>query len=84
MYRINDPRLKVKTLPVACVPIWNTFWALSNTRQVSATGSLQPITYAEIAAYASLMQITFEPYEVDMFKRMDLAYLSKLNTTKDK
>ena len=84
MYGINDKRLIEKELPYIAIPFWNTFWQLHETRQITAAGTFQPITFQEIEAYSRLMQVDFEPYEVDIVKRMDRSFITKLNTTKDK
>jgi hypothetical protein len=82
MYGFTDPRLKEKPLSYIAIPLWNTFWTLHNTRQATQFG-FQPITYLEIDAYSRLMQAEFEPYEVEILKKMDMAFLQKLNTSKD-
>jgi hypothetical protein len=79
MYGFEDPRLKEEHLAYTATPLWNTFWTLHETRQVSKFG-FQPITYLEIDAYSRLMQVEFDPWEIEILKKMDRAFLIKINT----
>ena len=79
MYGIDDPRLIEEPMPYYATPIWNTFWVLHTSRQMQQGGSYQPILFSEIASYAQLMQIRFDPWEVELLKRMDVAYLNSIN-----
>ena len=80
MYGFKDPRLIETPLPYFAVPLWQSFWMLHDTRQGAAMGGLQPISYLEIDAYSRLMQVSLEPWEVEIVKRMDNAFLTAINT----
>lgn len=80
MYGLVDPRLIEEATPYFATPHWNTFWALHSTRQQSAMGGFQPISFTEIDAYARLMQVQFEPWEIEVLKAMDRAFLNTINT----
>ena len=79
MYGIRDPRLIERPLTYLSSPLWNTFWTLHETRQMTQFGGYQPICYQEIKAYSELMDVTFEPYEIEIIKRMDRAFLKAIN-----
>jgi hypothetical protein len=80
MYGITDPRLKEDPLPFYCISLWNMFWALHATRNVTYGGMYQPISYAEIESYSRLLQIAIEPWEIEIIKRMDRAFINSINT----
>jgi len=80
MYGITDPRIEEEPLPFFAIPMWNIFWALHGGRQVSGMGTYQSLSYVEILAYTQLMQIVLEPWEIEIIKRMDRAFISTINT----
>lgn len=57
--------------PLELVHIWGVFTDLRNAAGSSGFGPA-PITYQEIDAYSRLMQIEFEPWEVELFKELDV------------
>lgn len=54
--------------------LWRVFNSLQNTRQMNYSAQ-QPITYAEILAYGTLMRDNLEPWEVSLIKTLDAVYL---------
>lgn len=63
----------------------NTFAALSNVRAVGMNGPL-PVTYHDIKAYSDLMGVSFAPWEVEILRAIDAAFLDenyKLDAAKE-
>jgi len=56
-------------LPDSLSHVWYWFLDLHNTR--SSGFGASPITYCEIQAYFSLLELQVEPWEVDLIKRFD-------------
>ena len=62
-------------LPPRFYQCWDWFWALSNTRTEAFDGS-NPITYAEIFYFFSLLRFEPQEWEIALIKRFDVAYLN--------
>ena len=61
-------------VPLAGRSVLMMFMELSSARQSGFNGLL-PISYLELQAYADVTDIRFEPWEVDLIKVMDRAFL---------
>lgn len=61
--------------PEAGVLIWNAFDQMSRARSWHAHGP-NPISFAEIAAWCSLMRMPLEPAHIGMLRGMDSEWLS--------
>jgi len=59
------------------------FSELSSTRQSGFNGP-GPITYLEIKAYSDLIDYEFEPWEVEVLKLMDRAFMDELQKIMNK
>lgn len=67
--------LKPVELKRGSEPLMLTFLALEGARSSGMNGP-QPLSYLEIKAYAELMGETFSPWEIEMLRAMDRAYLT--------
>ena len=70
---IPVPELDGDEFPAPAGRLWRVFLELTASRQ-SGYGSPQPITYAEILAYDTLMGGTLAPWEVSLIKSLDILY----------
>jgi hypothetical protein len=61
--------------PQAMSEIWEHYINLANSRQ-SGMG-MNPISYLEIQAYESLMQVKLSVFEVKAIKKLDLIALTE-------
>jgi hypothetical protein len=59
------------------------FFELGSTRVFTDNGGIQPITYTEIASYCQLTGNEFEPWEVDVIKTLDRAYIKAVYEQRD-
>lgn len=71
---VHVPALEMPYFPPPANHLWRAFQFLQQTRG-SGYGSPLPITYAEILAYATLMEDHLEPWEVSMVKTLDLIFM---------
>lgn len=60
--------------PEAGLPLWNAFQRLNAARSYHMAGA-NPITFAEIEAFARLMRQPLEPWQVAILLDMDAAWL---------
>jgi len=56
-------------IPESMTQCWNWFLELNSTR--SSGMGLSPITFSEILAYFTVMQIEYQPWEVEIIKMFD-------------
>jgi hypothetical protein len=56
----------------------NMFRELSSTRQSGMNGMF-PITYLEMRAYSELTDYELEPWEVEVIKNMDSAFMEEIH-----
>lgn len=61
--------------------LWRWFQDLHGTRQVGFSG-FQPLTYAEIDAYARLHRLPLEPRHVGILRAMDRAFFAAIDKAK--
>jgi hypothetical protein len=80
--KIPEELIYPAELPPFLEPIWNDFLNLNSTRQNGM--SVNPISYTEIAAYASLMQKRFSRFEVAVIKKLDALAIGHFNQNKSK
>lgn len=66
---------KPPVIPAGGALLWQWFVALSNTRADGMNGP-QPISFLEISAWRSLMNMPVEPRHVVILRAMDNAYLA--------
>jgi hypothetical protein len=57
--------------PDSLVHVWNWFLDLDNARTLGGMGGINPITYTEILAFFTLMQIEPFDFEVKLIKKLD-------------
>ena len=62
--------------PEAGRPLWNAFQRLNATRTYHMAGP-NPISFAEIEAFARLMRQPLEPWHVTILMDMDAAWLTQ-------
>ena len=62
--------------PEAGRPLWNAFQRLNATRTYHMAGP-NPISFAEIEAFARLMRLPLEPWHVTILMDMDAAWLTQ-------
>jgi hypothetical protein len=67
------------TVPEAGRPLWQAFLRLSATRSYHMAGP-NPISHAEIDAFARLMCLPLEPRHVAILAAMDAAWLDAVQT----
>lgn len=65
-------------IPAGGELLWRWFGDLSGTRPMGFSG-YQPVTYAEIDAYARLHDLPIEPHHVATLRAMDRAFLDALD-----
>ncbi len=70
-------------LPAAGEHLWAWFWTLDGGRGYGLAGPL-PLTYSDIAAWASLHGIEIQPSEVEIIKAMDAARIRATHKLLDK
>ena len=63
-------------LPEGGALIWRCFTALSRARSCGPIGP-NPISYPEIAAYAQLVRMPFEPHHVETLAAMDVVWMER-------
>jgi len=68
--------LETGETPDLLIKVWNWFIELDQGRNYSEMGAL-PITYQDIKAWAYLMRVFPEPYEIKIIKQIDTLYLTK-------
>ena len=68
-------------VPPGGARIWSIFLALHAAR--TAGMGANPITYGEMEAYARLQQTPLRPFEVDMLRAVDRAYMDASRNSKD-
>ncbi|WP_323009838.1 hypothetical protein [Paracoccus sp. (in: a-proteobacteria)] len=61
--------------PEAGRPLWNAFQRLNATRSYHMAGP-NPISFAEIDAFARLMRLPLEPWHITILMDMDAAWLA--------
>lgn len=61
--------------PEAGRPLWNAFQRLNATRTYHMAGP-NPISFAEVEAFARLMRLPLEPWHVTILMDMDAAWLA--------
>ncbi len=61
-------------VPIAGQYLWEWFWELHSGRSYGLAAN--PLTFAEIASWASLVEAQPMPAEVRAIKAMDAAYLN--------
>jgi hypothetical protein len=66
-------------LPDALAHVWEWFCELSKARSANGHG-LNPISFAEIDAWARVMQTGVTPWEAGLIRRLDAAVLPVLMT----
>ena len=64
-------------IPAGGELLWRWFGDLSGTRPMGFSG-YQPISYAEIDAYARLHRLPIEPHHIAALRAMDRAFLDAL------
>ena len=69
--------------PEAGLVVWNAFTQLARGRSYSGSGP-NPISYAEIEAWARLMRIPLEPHHVDLIVALDRTWLAHGSKPKTK
>lgn len=62
--------------------VWNAFAALTATRSCNGF-ALNPISYAEIAAWNSICDAMLTPWEVSLVRQIDVVVLSVLNNKRE-
>lgn len=65
------------TLQPELRPLWWTFLALHKARSGNGMG-LNPIAYTEIEAWSRLNRTPLDPWEVDVIRALDDAYLESI------
>lgn len=70
-------------LPDSCRHVWYWFNELSNTRSEGFNGAL-PITFTEIKSYFDLQKLEPQDWEVQLLKRLDIAYINHLRSKQAK
>jgi len=68
-------------MPEVLVYLWDWFLQLDNARGGSGFG-INPISYSEIQAWAQLLGIRPEPWEVEALKRVDAVRIRVSNEKK--
>lgn len=63
-------------LPRGFSHVWNTFVRLHAARTGSGFGA-NPITYVEIDAYCRLSRLPLDPWEIEVIRALDDAYLAE-------
>lgn len=66
-------------VPEAGLLLWHAFVRLSNARSYSQLGP-NPISHAEIEAYARLMRLPLTPHHVETLRAMDEAWLAQVQS----
>lgn len=72
--KVKGVKLPEPEFPTALSYLWNHFVALDGARGGNGFGP-NPIGYTVILAYAHLMRVRFQPWEVDAIRRLDEEYL---------
>ena len=70
----GEPLIEEPDVPAAGEYLWGLFWDMSLGRGNGGWGP-EPLSWADMAAYAGLNGITFNPWESKALRRMDLAFL---------
>lgn len=68
--------------PPQAAHLWRCFNRITMGRQ-AGPGFLQAITYQEILAFVTLLDVTLWPWEVHLIKALDMLYL-RLGTSNDR
>ena len=72
---INPKELEnLVTLPESIAHCWHWFLALNNTRPASM--GISAISYLEMKAYFSLLQVAVEPWEIEVIRMFDRVALN--------
>lgn len=58
--------------------IWTSFLELNATRQAGTNGPLS-ITFLELHAWSDLYGYDLQPWELDIIRRLDAAFLEEVN-----
>jgi hypothetical protein len=73
---------EIPEMPGVLMYLWDWFCALDSGRGGNGFG-LNPLSYSEIQAWATLMQVQLAPWEVDAIKRIDAVRIRIANEKKD-
>jgi hypothetical protein len=68
---------KPPPIPSTLKPLWWTFLALHGARSGNGMG-INPISFTEIDAWCRLSRVTLDPWEVDVIRLLDNAYLESI------
>ena len=71
----GTPQIEEPDVPSVGAYLWGWFWALS-PRRGRAFG-LAPLTFADMAAWATLMREQPAPWEIEAIMAMDQVYLAE-------
>lgn len=71
--------LNAITLPEGSGYLLETFRELSDTRRYGFAGNPEPISYLEIKAYVDLLDVDLTPWEIQVIKEMDGAFINEYN-----
>jgi hypothetical protein len=81
----EPPELKAPPLRPSAMRLWSLFCELASARQVGQVG-FQPISWAEMKAWAELRGLDLAPWEAKALRRLDGVFLrvsrSWLSTSK--
>lgn len=77
----RSPELEQPPLPDELAYLWGWFGQLESARSSNGYGP-NPLTYAEIKAWAALTGARPAPWEVGLLKRLDAVYLVEMTRTK--
>lgn len=65
---------EVPPLPSELKPLWWTFISLHGARSANGMG-VNPIPFSEIESWCRLNRVQLDPWEVDVIRLLDDAYL---------
>lgn len=69
--------------PEGSVVLWNGFNELSQARSLGSAGP-NPISYADIASWASLMRVPLAPHHVEALIDMDRVWMQHVYTKEER
>lgn len=74
-YYGDEPPAPAPEFPALLRYIWSHFWALHQHRGSTGFGPA-PLTWTELASYATLCGVQFQPWEARLVMRLDELWLT--------
>lgn len=71
-------------LPESCEHVWIWFLRMHNTRQSSAFGGVNYISYSEMMGFFYIEGITPHPWEIRLINRLDSIAVEHINKEQEK